>query len=158
MGLVIAALGGCSDPPDPEPAAAPIGIPQWSTAPYVQWTGPDDPITRPLAVLIDQPGGPLDQIAADPDVTSFLNDRFHPWFIIPEQVQHLSAGQALFLNPEGCVLSAISSPQSPLDWIDSANSALLENEQPSRKQPLEVLPIWAFSLPESHALYGKCTR
>src|SRR5204862_5947019 len=65
----------CHDPPTPPPTQGPDDLPRWSLAPHVSWAGLDAPATRPLAVFVDDPGGPLDQIAADADVTTFLNDR-----------------------------------------------------------------------------------
>jgi hypothetical protein len=154
----MALLGACSDPPDPAPAPAPTGIPKWSTARHVLWTGPEDPITRPLALMVDIPGGPLDQIAADPDVTTFLNDQFHPWFVLPSKVQNISEGQALFLTAEGCLLGDPVMPTSAGEWIESANSAQLLNQRAETGRSLEIRPEWDFSLPEDHALYGTCKR
>src|SRR5436190_1822950 len=92
----------CHDPPTPPPTQGPDDLPRWSLAPHVSWAGLDAPATRPLAVFVDDPGGPLDQIAADADVTTFLNDRFTPIFLIPERAP-LARGVS-FLDSEGCVL------------------------------------------------------
>ena len=44
------------------------------------------PTGRIVALIIDRPGGPLDQLIADPDVSTFLNDRFDAHFVHPEKI------------------------------------------------------------------------
>jgi hypothetical protein len=85
----------------------------------VSWSGVTDPGNRPLAVFVDDPGGPLDRIAADADVTTFLNDRFTPIFLIPERAP-LARGVS-FLDREGCVLLGPIAPPSPAAFIEIAN-------------------------------------
>ena len=109
----------CHDPPTPPPTQGPDDLPRWSLAPHVSWAGLAGPATRPLAVLVDDPGGPLDQIAADPDVTTFLNDRFTPIFLIPERAP-LARG-VTFLDSEGCVLLGPIEPSTPEAFIEVAN-------------------------------------
>ena len=151
-------LGACSDPPDPTPTPGPAGLPRWSTAPHVLWAGPDDPVTRPSAIFVDVPGGPLDQIAADPDVTTFLNDRFHPWFILPSRVDHLRAGHSIIFDVHGCVLKGPTTPSTTAEWIEGANSALLALKALEPGRTMKVPPEWDFSLPEKHPLHGICKR
>ena len=148
----------CSDPPPPPPAPGPEGLPRWSTAPYVEWSGPRDPVERPLAVFIDQPGGPLDQIAADPDVTSFLNDRFSAWFLTPAAAQGLpSAPAALWLDIEGCLLAGPARPSTPEEWIAAAND-ILRRAPGAPTHRLDPPPRnWTLALPEDHALRATCS-
>ena len=153
------ALASCSDPPPPPPVADPAGVPRWSTAPYVRWAGPRDPSTGPLAVFVDHPGGPLDRIAADPDVTTFLNDRFVPWFLTPSAAEGLPpAPAALWLDPRGCVLAGPLRPASPDAWIATANAVLQAGpDRPTR--PLDPRPSgWSFELPAGHPLRSSCAR
>ena len=89
---------------------------------------------------------------------TFLNDRFHPWFVPPSKVQHIDEGQALFLTAQGCLLEQPVMPTSVEEWIESANSALLKNQTAETERSLEIRPEWDFSLPEDHALYGTCER
>lgn len=136
----------------------PPDLPRWSTAPYVIWTGPSAPSTLPLAVFVDQPGGPLDQIAADIDVTTFLNDRFHPWFLTPEAAPGLvpSPPAALLLDARGCVRAGPFSPDSAQDWINTANQvlqALRDGEVSTGTLP----PVtFSFPLAQDHPLRGRC--
>ncbi len=89
------------------------------------WTGPGPPSGRPLAVFIDQPGGPLDQIAADEDVTTFLNDRFEPWFLIPEIAPSLGpAPRMWFFDAQGCVLASSTGVPDATAWINLANRVI----------------------------------
>ena len=109
----------CHDPPTPPPTRGPDDLPRWSLAPHVSWSGLTDPATRPLAVFVDDPGGPLDRIAADADVTTFLNDRFTPIFLIPERAP-LARGVS-FLDSEGCLLLGPIEPPTPAAFIEIAN-------------------------------------
>ena len=151
---------GCSDPPPPPPVPGPTYLPRWSVAPYVAWTGPSAPVRLPLAVFIDSPGGPLDAIAANLDVTTFLNDRFHPWFLTPGAAPGLTEATpaALILDETGCVLVAPFLPDGPDAWIEAANQAL--REQREGKHPTGALPqiTFSFPLPEDHPLRGRCAR
>ena len=152
-----AALGGCSDPPDPPPAPSPSGIPRFSTAAYVRWAGPGDPVSRPLAVFVDVPGGDLDQLVADPDVTTFLNDRFHAWFLTPEAAEGLpTAPAAWFVDGEGCLLGGPERPAGPASWIAAANTAVAA--PPEDRHPAPRLSFVSFGLevPALHPLRGLC--
>jgi hypothetical protein len=109
----------CHDPPTPPPTQGPDDLPRWSLAPHVSWSGLTHTAARPLAVFVDDPGGPLDRIAADADVTTFLNDRFTPIFLIPERAP-LARGVS-FLDGDGCVLLGPIAPATPEAFIDIAN-------------------------------------
>lgn len=120
--LLLLALGGCGDPPPP-PESPRCGPARGATAPHVCWAGPDA-TGRPIALLVDEPGGPVDRLVADADVTTFLNDRFEPRFARPAELG-LPGPQTLLLDPRGCLL-----PGGRLDaadaaaWIRGANGAL----------------------------------
>jgi hypothetical protein len=109
----------CNDPPTPPATHGPDDLPRWSQAPHVRWAGLTDAGTRPLAVFVDDPGGPFDRIAADHDVTTFLNDRFTPVFLVPAR-SPLVRGVS-FLDREGCLLLGPVAPTSPAEFIELAN-------------------------------------
>ena len=120
-------LTACADPPDPPATPEPPDLPRWSTAPHVQWDGLSqlNHPTHPIALFVSQPDGALDRLAHDPDVATFLNDRFQPIFLTPD-----FAGRAeglLFVSTQGCLLSE-SMPQTPTEWIALANQAILKTE------------------------------
>lgn len=151
-------VSGCADPADPPAAADPSGVQRWSAAPHVRWAGPADPVRRPLAVLVDHPGGPLDRIAADPDVTTFLNDRFHPWFLPPEVAGGAPDAPATWwLDERGCLLYGPTRPATPEAWIADANAAALVHQRgdpATRALPLRpALP----GLDPAHPLRGGCS-
>lgn len=151
------ALVACSDPASPKPLPGPTDLPRWSEAPYVEWVGPSTPVTRPLAVFVDQPGGPLDLIAADIDVTTFLNDRFHPWFLRADQVDGpADEPYAFLLDARGCLRAPPFRPATPEAWIETANAALLAMSASAPDAgPLGSLSL-GFPLPADHPLWGRC--
>jgi hypothetical protein len=106
--------------------------------------------------MVEESGGPLDQIAADSDVTTFLNDRFHPWFIAPESVDGLNAGTHLFLDIDGCLLISVQPVQSASAWIEQANLAVQALEKKQDQGPLHPTPDWNFELRADHPLFGYC--
>lgn len=136
----------------------PSDLPRWSTAPYVAWTGPSAPVRLPLAVFIDAPGGPLDRVAADLDVSTFLNDRFHPWFLTPEAVSGLEheAPTALILDPGGCVRVGPFRPESASAWISAANQTLRDLKAGVRSDRALPPLRFSFALPPDHPLWGRC--
>jgi hypothetical protein len=97
-----------------------------STAPWVEWRGAAVPVHGPVAIFVDKPGGPLDRIAADPDVTTFLNDRFHPIFLT-ESV-HQGAGTVRFYDGCGCPLTSAEAPSDPATFIGIANTVIVRPE------------------------------
>ncbi len=108
---------GCSDPPSPPPLARANG----SLAPHVEWAREDAPVSRPVALFVDTPGGPLDTIASNSDVATFLNDRFHPVF------RRAAAGAAPtlhFYSADGCLLAGPLAPTSPESFIALANEVV----------------------------------
>lgn len=150
------ALPAC-DPPAPPPEPGPPDLPRWSEAPHVAWAGPSTPISHPLAVFVDLPGGPMDTIASDPDVATFLNDRFHPWFLVPEAAPDLaSPPAALFLDAYGCLLRGPDHPESPRAWIEEANAVLLALAQGTANGRALPEQRFGFDLPEDHPLRGRC--
>lgn len=141
----------------PPPTPDPVGVPRWSTAPHVRWAGPADPVDRPLAVLVDEPGGPLDRIAAHPDVTTFLNDRFRPWFLVPSAASGLPpAGTAWFLDQRGCLLGPPTQPASPGAWIEAANAAAVRQAQGGDGALPLRLRSEILAIPPRHPLRGLC--
>jgi hypothetical protein len=107
---------------------------------------------RPLALLVGEPGGPLDRLAADPDVTTFLNDRFEARFVSPGVLPPPSE-RTLVLDPRGCLLPGGSVESStPEAWIAGVNKAL---EAPGpRAAPILLQP--PPGLPEGHPLASPC--
>ena len=156
--LFLSLLLSCSDPAVPNPVPDPEGIPRWSTSIHIHWSNPADPPTRPLAIFIGDPGGPIDQIVTNSDVTTFLNDRFDPWFIIPDMVQGIDAETALFLDLDGCSLGSAISPVGPSQWIGYANLALETLHEGSHDGPLSPSPVWNIAIPSTHPIHGTCTR
>ena len=78
--------------------------------------------SRPIALFIEEPGGPLDQAAHDADVATFLNDRFHAVFLTPAY-----SGQARgmwFVSPQGCLLLGPVLPVDATAWSQAANAAV----------------------------------
>jgi hypothetical protein len=113
---LIALLLGCSDPPDPAVVTSPTG----STAGWVEWRAPDTPVRGPVVRVVDVPGGPYDRLVADPDVTTFLNDRFHPIFVRAGPTSPDDPG-ITFLDGCGCVLLGPIRPERPSEMLSLAN-------------------------------------
>lgn len=151
----------CHDPPTPPPTHGPDDLPRWSKAPHVRWAGLADarttsPDMRPLAVFVDDPGGPLDRIAADPDVTTFLNDRFTPVFLVPER-SPLARGVS-FLDRDGCLLLGPVAPASPAEFVALANDLQVKRAAggiaPTRVDA--IVPPQPLSLPTDSPLRLAC--
>lgn len=158
LGCVVPPFG-CGDPPSPAPLPPPADHPSWSTAPWVAWA-PFQPLgPAPLAVFVGEPGGALDRLVADDDVTTFLNDRFQGYFLPPELFPDLPAG-ALFLDLRGCVLAGPFAPASPEDWIAAANRVLLD-QAAGRASSMALNPAptrFGVELPADHPLRARCGR
>ena len=150
------ALCACSDPPTPPRADRPDGVPHWSTAPHVRWAGIDTKTSFPLAVFVDEPGGPFDRIAADLDVTTFLNDRFTPIFLVPER-SPLARGVS-FLDRDGCLLLGPVAPASPGEFVALANDLQVKlaagGVAPTRADA--IVPPQPLSLPGDSPLRLAC--
>ncbi len=112
LGMLVFALAACSAAPPPAPPPS-----------FVEWHQPDDPVARPLAVFVGPPGSTLDLLARDVDVTTFLNDRFHP-LLLPAFGSQPS-GTAAIYSADGCVLIEPFVPASPEIWIQAANRAVV---------------------------------
>lgn len=128
----------CSDPPLP----APVDPSSPSTAPYMEWRTAQGPVTHPVVRVVDEPGGPLDRIVADVDVTTFLNDRFHPIFrrpgAYPDEPIAL-AGTVQFFDPLGCPITPALRVWSPQELIDVANAVSLRRSTDSSTSPRLLL-------------------
>ncbi len=111
LAATAAAAIACSDPPEP-PRAAPSSP---SHARHVQWRDTADAVTSPIARVVDRPGGRLDAIVADPDVTTFLNDRFHPVFEVGQPAS------VTFTDACGEPLLPPASPEDAAAFIALAN-------------------------------------
>ena len=114
---------------------------------------------RLVAVFYDNPGGPVDRLAADPDVASFLNDRFYPLFLTPEAAPGLAPAPAVLLvDGAGCRLQPDPALGSPDAWIRSVN-ALVVDEQGAGARRVglpEVLLPTAIAL--DHPLRLRCDQ
>lgn len=121
-------MAGCTDPPDPPPLHRAA-----STAPYVEWQDPAAPVTRPVALVVDTPGGPIDRLVADPDVTTFLNDQFHP--VWAASSPYAPTGSVRFFTPAGCPLGEALRPTDPAALIAAANAVIVRPEARSGHAP-----------------------
>lgn len=130
--LFFLCLCACTDGRKPPPSPSPTGIQRWSTTDYIHWKGPEDPVKRPIALIVDQPNGPLDQICADVDVTSFLNDRFHPIFIHSRIMPKLDSALIL-ISPEGQTLGGPLMPPNAEAWIQLGNQLMRQEKLPISK-------------------------
>lgn len=92
----------------------------------MEWVPEGIPTSRPIALVVDVPGGPLDRVVADPDVTTFLNDQFHPVF--RTEVEGQPPGTVRFLTPLGCPLGPPERPASPAAFITLANAVIVRPE------------------------------
>ena len=152
-----ALLVACSDPPEPPPAAPPPDLPRWSQALHVRWAGPTTALAGPLAVVVDVPGGPLDRIVADPDVTTFLNDRFTPLFLVPQAAPELPAPSLQVLDAQGCWLLTPQLPADTAAFIAAGNTVMRAVHQGRRPLPRPDPPALAgLALPPGHPLRQVC--
>ncbi len=126
--LPLLVLVACGDPPDPAPATR-----STSTARWVEWRGDGDPVDRPVAVFVDTPGGAVDTLAGNSDVTTFLNDRFHPLFHTHDAAQ--ATGTVQFLTATGCAFGPPFQPESASDLIDAANAVVVRPEAIGEHSP-----------------------
>lgn len=94
------------------------------------WKDDGAPVSAPIASFVDSPGGPVDRLAADPDVTTFLNDRFHPIFHTVDPAQ--PPGTVEFLTADGCSFGPPLVPASPGELIEAANAVMLRTEATGR--------------------------
>ena len=113
-------IAACSDPPAPPP----LSDPARTVAVYVEWRAPDAAVRAPVVVFVDVAGGPVDRLAADSDVTTFLNDRFHPVLLPAYAAQPV--GTVAFYDGEGCLLAGPARPADPQALIDLANGVVLD--------------------------------
>lgn len=123
--LLCALILACRDPHDPPPAST-----SPSTARWVAWHADADAVSAPVAVFVDVPGGPVDRLAADADVTTFLNDKFHPLFHEADAAQ--PPGTVQFLTADGCAFGPATTPATPAELIAAANAVIVRPEASGR--------------------------
>jgi len=111
FGLLLGLPAGCA-PAVPEASAS-----------YVEWRAADVAVDRPLAVFVDGIGGPMDSVARDWDVTTFLNDRFHALRVPEFGAQPM--GTAAFYSADGCLLYGPFVPSTGSAWIVAANQVIV---------------------------------
>jgi hypothetical protein len=80
-------------------------------------------VGAPIAVFVDVRGGPADRIAANLDVTTFLNDRFHP--VLVPAYEDQPVGTIAFYDAAGCRIAGPFAPASPKELIDRANEVVV---------------------------------
>jgi len=97
----------------------------------VQWHADADAVNAPVAIFVDVPGGPVDRLTADADVTTFLNDRFHPLFHPSDPAQ--PAGTVQFYTADGCAFGPAGTPSSVQALIDAANAVIVRPEASGRR-------------------------
>lgn len=132
IGLGACLVSACQDPPSPAAIPSPTG----STAPWVEWRPPDAPVRGPVVLVVDRPGGPMDRIVADPDVTTFLNDRFHPLFRSAPTLADPTGtepdaqpvGTVRFYDGCGCPLTPPLTPATPAAFIAMANAVIVRTD------------------------------
>ncbi len=100
---------------------------------FIEWRSAAAPVERPLAVFVDQVGGPLDLLARDPDMTTFLNDKFTPLLVPGFGDQR--GGTAALYSADGCLLAPPFVPESPQAWIGVANQVIGMPEASGRTAP-----------------------
>lgn len=152
-------LGSCRDPVDPPALSGPSDLPRWSTAPHVRWGGLDEVPERVGVVVVDEAGGSLDLLSHDPDLATFLNDRFTPWFLIPEVAPSpLPRRGVVFIDTAGCLLAGPSEPADAAEWIEQANQVLLDQAAGKSGDAWPSSPSWsALSPPADHPLQLRCS-
>jgi hypothetical protein len=125
IGLGALLISACQDPPSPAAIPSPTG----SMAPWVEWRAADAPVRGPVALVVDRPGGPMDRLVADSDVTTFLNDRFHPLFqTAPAEPDAQPVGTVQFYDGCGCPLTPSLTPATPAAFIVAANEVIVRPE------------------------------
>lgn len=152
ISLAVGLIGaGCADPPPPDTARA-CGPSRGATAPHVCWAGPG-PTGRPVALLVDDPGGPVDRLGHDADVATFLNDRFETRFATLSELGRTEPATFL-LTPAGCLLTAGPiTTSTPTDWIAAVNAAVRTPRHAPRHPGLDHVP----GVGTTHPLTRPCT-
>lgn len=94
----------------------------------------------------------------EPDVATFLNDRFQAWFLIPSVAGSFGpAPSAWLLTPAGCLLNGPFHPETAGGWITLANQA--SADWAAGKQGTPPVAPWkipALNLPSHHPLRAAC--
>lgn len=146
-GLLGAGQLGCSDPPPPPPTSD-------GAASYVLWLSLEAPRRGPIVIVWDRPGGPVERLLAEPELTTFLNRRFSPSLLDPG-----SAGPSLeVVDESGCWRLTPWRPASSAEITEALNRAELGRAagEPGLPRPAlsaDLLP----GAPLDHPLRLSCT-
>ena len=89
----------------------------------MEWRSASDPVRGPVVLVRDTPGGAIDRLVADPDVTTFFNDRFHPVFVTSDFVRE--TGTIHFLDGCGCPLGPVATPRTAAAILYLANTVIV---------------------------------
>lgn len=155
--LALAALVGCRDPAQPPSLPGPPDLPRWSTAPWVRWAGLSEPLRGPLLVVVDAPGGPVDRLLADPDVTTFVNDRFTPLFLSPSVAPGLPQPSVQVLDAAGCWLLPPQAPADPAALVAALNGVMRDQASGAPPTPRPEAPDrFGVPVPPDHPLRRPC--
>ncbi|MEC7948213.1 MAG: hypothetical protein VX265_11665 [Myxococcota bacterium] len=103
------------------------------------------------------PGGPLDQLVGDPDVSTFLNERFEARFLAlgvaaPDE-------RTLLLDPSGCLLpSGEIRAAAPQEWIGAVNRALTAARDTAPERALDAPDLQGIpvNVADRHPLASPC--
>jgi hypothetical protein len=151
---------GCVPRPAPPPPTPPLDTPAWSTAARVPLAPLD--VVGERAIAIDLPGGALDQLLADPDVTTVLTDRFSTIFLHPRARPELTARfgwpSLTAVDGDGCVRATALHPADAAALLAALNQALRNRRDEVRlplppQQPRGPIPggsgVWTTDDPKA---------
>lgn len=145
-------LAACGDGRKPAASPSPKDLPRWSSTEYVEWNGPNDRASQPIALIIDRTDGPLDQMCGDVDVTSFLNDRFHPIFIHSRVMPSIDSALIL-ISPNGETLGGPLAPHNASALIQLGNQLMRKERLPIKPWPCDNLKQF---FEETHPVLKAC--
>lgn len=133
----------------------PSDTPPWSQAQYVRWSSLKSGGER--ALIIDAPGGVVDQLLDGEDASRLLNNEFRTIFLHPRArpslTGHLGWPSVTLLDDQGCV-RATGSPTSEQALVDLLNEGLKAREAGEESS----LPAWKWDVPTPPAGGGTWTQ
>ena len=108
-------------------------------------------------MVVDQPGGPLDRLLADPDLTTFVNDRFTPLFLMPSAAPALPGPSVQVLDARGCWRLPPQAPADAAQLIALLNGVMRAQAagQPAQARPSPPQE-WGVPMPAGHPLQLAC--